>query len=178
MPRGQGSFFAVVKRRHSGQSIPFIIYLYRRNIMHFKKLLCAFALVLFAAGSAHADLNNYLRSLNVSAEGNIGGFRTQVGVHYGASGPSLDLAFKAAATPAEAAVFLWLGQRTNTPVEKVVQVYESQKGQGWGAVAQSLGIKPGSEDFHALKAGNLGFQPEGAKGAGGKSDSGKGKGGK
>jgi hypothetical protein len=132
--------------------------------MHFKKLLCAIGLVLFTAGLAHADLNVYLRSLNVNAETNIGGFRTQVGVHYGASGPSLDLAFKAAASPAEAAVLLWLGQRSNTPIEKVVQVYQSQKGQGWGAIAKSLGIKPGSADFHALKEGNLGFHPEGAGG--------------
>jgi hypothetical protein len=145
--------------------------------MQFKKLLCAFGLVLFTTGIAHADLNVYLRSLNINAEANIGSFRTQVGVQYGASGPTLDLAFKAASSPAEAAVLLWLGQRSNTPMEKVVQVYQSQKGKGWGAVAQSLGIKPGSADFHALKEGNLGWHPEGGGGkADSRGDSSKGKG--
>jgi hypothetical protein len=53
-------------------------------------------------------------------------------------------------------------------METVVEIYRKQKGQGWGAVAQSLGIKPGSADFHALKQGNLDWRPEqnAAKGAG------------
>jgi hypothetical protein len=127
--------------------------------MHLRKLLLAVALVLFTANIAQADLSSYIRSLNVSAEGNIGNYKTQVGVQYGASGPSLDLAFRSASSPGEAAVLLWLGQRSNTSVERVVQVYQSQKNQGWGAIAQSLGIKPGSADFKALKEGNLGWHP-------------------
>jgi hypothetical protein len=136
--------------------------------MRIRKLLTAWGIVLLGAGLAHADLNDYLRNVNLSAEGNIGGYRTQLGVQYGASGPSLDLAFRSVDSPAEVAVLLWLGQRTGKPVEEVVAIYKKQKGQGWGALAQSLGIKPGSTDFHALKQGNLGWQPEenGAKGGG------------
>jgi hypothetical protein len=136
--------------------------------MYLRKLLTACGLVLLSSGFAHADLNAYIRSVNVSAEGNIGGYRTQLGVHYGASGPTLDLAFRSVSSPAEVAILLWLGQRTGKPMETVVQVYTSQKGQGWGAIAKSLGIKPGSADFHALKEGNLGWRPEqnGDKGGG------------
>jgi hypothetical protein len=140
--------------------------------MQLRKLITAFGIVLLGAGLAHADLNDYIRSVNVSAEGNIGGYRTQLGVHYGASGPTLDLAFRSVDSPAEVAVLLWLGQRSSKPMETVVAVYKKQKGQGWGALAQSLGIKPGSADFHALKQGNLGWQPEESTAKGG----GKGKG--
>ena len=128
--------------------------------MSLRKLLTAWGFVLLTSGFAHADLNAYIRNVNVSAEGNIGGYRTQLGVHYGASGPALDLAFRSVDSPAEVAILLWLGQRSSKPMETVVEVYRKQKGQGWGAIAQSLGIKPGSADFHALKQGNLGWQPE------------------
>jgi hypothetical protein len=143
--------------------------------MHFRKLLTAWGLVMLSAGFAHADLNDYIRSVNIQAEGNVGGYRTQLGAHYGASGPSLDLAFRSVDSPAEVAIILWLGQRCNKPVETVVEVYRRQKGQGWGAIAQSLGIKPGSADFHALKQGNLGWQPEQKAASGGGKGGGKGK---
>ena len=32
--------------------------------------------------------------------------------------------------------------------------YKSDKGKGWGVLAKSLGIKPGSQEFHALKSGD------------------------
>jgi len=32
--------------------------------------------------------------------------------------------------------------------------YRSGKAKGWGALAKSLGIKPGSKEFHALKNGH------------------------
>lgn len=35
----------------------------------------------------------------------------------------------------------------------VVDEWERNQGQGWGAVAQRMGIKPGSAEFHALKKG-------------------------
>jgi len=143
--------------------------------MRFRNLLCALAIVLFSAGLAHADINAYISSLNVSATADIGGFRTRLGLHYNTPGPTLDLVFGSVASPGEAAVILWLGQRSNTPVATVLQTYQKQKGQGWGAIAQSLGIKPGSADFHALKEGNLGWHPEGGESSSGQHGKGKGK---
>jgi hypothetical protein len=40
------------------------------------------------------------------------------------------------------------------PTEDVVRKYKSGKGQGWGALAKSLGIKPRSKEFKALKSGD------------------------
>lgn len=39
------------------------------------------------------------------------------------------------------------------PCRYVVDQYEANRGQGWGVVAQRLGIKPGSAEFHRLKKG-------------------------
>jgi hypothetical protein len=39
------------------------------------------------------------------------------------------------------------------PCRHVVDIYEADRGQGWGAVAHRLGIKPGSREFHQLKKG-------------------------
>lgn len=39
------------------------------------------------------------------------------------------------------------------PCRYVVDMYEADRGQGWGVVAQRLGIKPGSPEFHRLKKG-------------------------
>jgi hypothetical protein len=39
------------------------------------------------------------------------------------------------------------------PCRYVVDAYEADRGQGWGVIAQRLGIKPGSEEFHRLKKG-------------------------
>lgn len=133
--------------------------------MPIKKLLCAFGLVLITAGAAHANLNAFIQSLNVSAAANIGDFRTRLGVQYGASGPTLNLVMRSVDRPADAAVILWLGQQSRQPIQRVLRVYRSRKRQGWGAIARDLGIKPGSAAFHALKAGNLGWSPAGRRGA-------------
>lgn len=144
--------------------------------MRMRRLLLSLALVLLGAGAAHADLNAYMNSLNISAEGDIGGFRTQVGAHFGASGPQVDLVFRSVDDPGAAAVCLWLAQQSRQPVDVVVREYSSHKSQGWGALAQSLGIKPGSAAFKALKQGNLGWQPAASGGKGGGKGKGNGKG--
>jgi len=49
---------------------------------------------------------------------------------------------------------LRLGEMSRQPTEDVVRKYKSGKGQGWGALAKSLGIKPGSKEFKELKNGH------------------------
>ena len=131
--------------------------------MPFRRLLLTLALVLLTAGAARADLNAYLSSLNVSAHAALGAFRAEVGAHFGVSGTELDLAFRSVAQPADAAVCLWLAQQSRQPVEVVLREYRAHKGQGWGALAHSLGIKPGSAAFKALKRGDLDWQPGSAE---------------
>lgn len=39
------------------------------------------------------------------------------------------------------------------PCRFVADEYERERGEGWGALAQRLGVKPGSAEFHRLKRG-------------------------
>ena len=134
------------------------------------RLFVPLILILFTAGFAHADLNATIRDLNIRAEGNIGGFKTEVGARFGVSGSHLDLVFRSVDSPADAAIMLWLGECAKVPVQTVLQIYRDRKGQGWGEIAKSLGIKPGSATFHAMKEGDLAWRPGNA------GDRGKGKG--
>ena len=44
-----------------------------------------------------------------------------------------------------------LAYQLRRPCGDVARMYEQDRGQGWGVIAQRLGIKPGSAEFHALK---------------------------
>ena len=44
-----------------------------------------------------------------------------------------------------------LAYQMRRPCGDVVKQYDQNRGQGWGVVAQRMGIKPGSAEFHALK---------------------------
>ncbi len=132
------------------------------------KLLATLMLVLMTSGLAHADLNLFIRDVNVSAGGNIGGYKADLGVRFGAAGPSVDMVLRSVDSPAEAFLVFWLGERSGRPVDVVLREYQSRKGQGWGEIAKSLGIKPGSADFHALRQGNLGWSPSDSGKGGGK----------
>jgi hypothetical protein len=46
-----------------------------------------------------------------------------------------------------------LAQAAGMPCRRVVDEWDRSHGEGWGVVAQRLGIKPGSAEFHRLKRG-------------------------
>lgn len=46
-----------------------------------------------------------------------------------------------------------LARLAGRPCRYVVDLWERDHGQGWGAMAKRLGIKPGSAQFHQLKRG-------------------------
>lgn len=56
--------------------------------------------------------------------------------------------------PADAYLLFRLGEISGGLIDLVIQKYRGSSGKGWGEVAKSLGIKPGSRQFHALKRGH------------------------
>jgi hypothetical protein len=46
-----------------------------------------------------------------------------------------------------------LAYQARRPCKDVADLYEGNRGRGWGVIAQSMGIKPGSREFFALKDG-------------------------
>jgi hypothetical protein len=126
----------------------------------------------FAAGGIDVSLNN----LNIQAKADLPGFTARVSTQFGIPVPQVQATLKACPTPADAFMVFQLGQMSQKPPEEVMKVYQKNKGQGWGTVAQGLGIKPGSAEFHALKRGDFALtgQP-GGRGKGMGKDKGPGK---
>lgn len=57
--------------------------------------------------------------------------------------------------PADVYYACAIAHALNRPCQEIVREYDRNPGQGWGAMAQRMGIKPGSPAFHALKRGTV-----------------------
>lgn len=130
-------------------------------------------IIVSIASVAHADLDSFLRSVNVQAQADIKNFNVRLSAQFGVPVPQVEAIVKRVPAPADAFMVLQLGQMANRPPEVVLETYQRSKGKGWGELAKELGIKPGSAEFHALKRGDLSFTGEPGGGEQGK---GKGKG--
>ncbi|MEN1957726.1 hypothetical protein WCE34_08850 [Luteimonas sp. MJ204] len=76
--------------------------------------------------------------------------------YYGAPRPLLvDLLDGRGWAPGDVYYACAIAHALGVPCSNVVREYERNPGQGWGAVAKRMGIKPGSAAFHALKRGQV-----------------------
>lgn len=110
---------------------------------------------LLLSGEARADLNVFLTGLNSQASANAQDYGLCLSSQFGVGVPVVQSLLRSVAVPADAFMCLQLGQMLGLPPERVLTTYQQNRGKGWGVVAQSLGIKPGSPEFHALKQGNF-----------------------
>lgn len=142
-------------------------------------ILAALALFLLCIPAvAGGGLDGFLSNLNVQARADMNGFAVGLGAQFGIPEVQVRTIISSVEQPADAFMCLQLSQWTQRPPTQVVQVYKANRGKGWGVIAKSLGIKPGSPEFHALKRGDLVFsgQPGGGPGPGKGKGKGKGKG--
>ncbi len=128
------------------------------------------------ASVAYADLDSFLKSVNIQAQTDMRNFALKLSAQFGIPGARVDAIISSVSSPADAFMVLQLGQMANKPPEVVLQTYQQGKGRGWGELAKELGIKPGSREFHALKRGDLHFTGEPGGGGHGKGKKGKGRG--
>jgi hypothetical protein len=137
-----------------------------------------FLLVSSAAVVAAGDFD-WIQDFNIRAEADPSGFRASLAARFNVGDTQITAVLSNVERPADAYMVLRLGEMSAKPTGYVIEKYKTGKGKGWGALAQSLGIKPGSKEFHALKRGSD-FFDDNDKGKGndkGKSKSkGKGKG--
>lgn len=83
-------------------------------------------------------------------------FIDEMAGYYGAPRPLLvDLLDRRDWAPADVYYACAIAHALGVPCIDVVHEYDRHPGQGWGAVAKRLGIKPGSPAFHALKRGQV-----------------------
>ncbi|KIF83211.1 hypothetical protein [Noviherbaspirillum autotrophicum] len=140
-----------------------------------KKMLVAAAMsILCCAAFAGDGLDDFLRNTNVQARADMAGFSVSLSSQFGVNDVQVRAVLGSVGQPADAFMIFQLGAMTHQPVERVLQVYRSGHGKGWGAIAKDLGIKPGSPEFHALKRGD--FRLASAGGEASPADHGKGHG--
>ena len=102
---------------------------------------------------ASADDFDWMRSFNIKAEADPSGLRARLEARFQVGDIRIKTVLGNVEEPVDAYMLLRLGEMSNQPVDRVIEKYRAEKGKGWGALAKSLGIKPGSKDFHALKQG-------------------------
>lgn len=127
-----------------------------------KRILTAtILLVLFSAPAvAGGGLDSFLDNLNNQAGVDMSDFAAKLSSQFGVPLPEVEVVIETVAAPADAFMCFQLGRMARKPYQRVVDVYQTKKGQGWGVIAKSLGIKPGSPEFHALKRGDFVFNGE------------------
>ncbi|UCF88886.1 MAG: hypothetical protein JSV70_01130 [bacterium] len=110
--------------------------------------------VVLTAGVAAAGDFDWTRDLNIRAEADRDGFRAQLSTRFKIGNADVEVVLGNVDSPADAYMVLRLGEMSAKPVDYVLNQYRTGKGKGWGVLAKSLGIKPGSREFQALKAGH------------------------
>ena len=119
-----------------------------------KMMLTGLMVFLFASSAALAGDFDWLKDLNIRAEADSSGFRAQLAARFKIGNAEINTIISNVKQPADAYMVLRLGEMSRQPTDYIINQYRSGKGRGWGALAKSLGIKPGSKEFHALKRGH------------------------
>jgi len=116
----------------------------------------ASACVLLLPGTASAiALDSFLDEVEVRASKDMGSFRADLRLTFNVSNGTIDGLFEVVSKPSDVYMCLRISEVAKQPIDRVVGEHQKNKGQGWGVIAKNLGIKPGSEEFHALTAGRL-----------------------
>ena len=123
--------------------------------MNLLKILVLASIVQLAVFSvAVAGDFGWLSDLNNKAQADSSDFRTRLAVRFNVGDIQIKAVLDNVEKPADAYIVLRLGEIARQPTDYVIAKYRSSKGKGWGVLAKSLGIKPGSREFHALKRGH------------------------
>ena len=119
---------------------------------------------------------DWTRDLNIRAETDPSHFRAQLSTRFNIGDAQVKVVLGNVDRPADAYMVFRLGEMSSKSIDYVMSKYNTEKSKGWGKLAQSLGIKPGSREFQALKQGSDIYSGEDNKNSHKKSKSNKGKG--
>lgn len=121
---------------------------------HFGISVLILAAILFSTTAVIAGDFDWTRDLNGRAEADPSGFRAQLSARFKIGDAQVKVVLGNVDSPADAYMVFRLGEMSSRSSDYVLSRYKKEKSKGWGAFAKSLGIKPGSREFHALKQGN------------------------
>jgi len=120
----------------------------------FRMLLVCSLMVLCIGSVAEAKDFEWLKDLNIQAQADPSGFKARLAARFKIGDAQITTVLSNVEQPADAYMVMRLGEMSGQPTDRVAEKYRTGKGQGWGKLAKSLGIKPGSKEFHALKQGH------------------------
>jgi len=119
-----------------------------------RKGFCVLAMILLLSSSAAAAADfGWVTDFNLRAYTDPSGYRAQIAARFRVGEVQITAVLGDVSSPADAYIVFRLGEMSRRPIDDVLKQYKTSKGKGWGVVAQSLGIKPGSAEFQALKKG-------------------------
>jgi hypothetical protein len=110
-------------------------------------------ILLLVPSAAVAGDFDWVRDFNIRVQADPTGFRARLAARFQIGDAQITAVLGNVSTPADAYIVFRLGEMSRQPTDHVLREYKTSKGKGWGVIAQSLGIRPGSEEFHALKRG-------------------------
>jgi hypothetical protein len=119
-----------------------------------KMFFVVLMLLLFVSSLTEAGDFDWVPEFNIKAEADPSGFRARLATRFRIGNAEIEAVLSNADKPADAYMVCRLGEMSGRSADDVLEKYETGKGKGWGALAKSLGIKPGSSEFHALKRGD------------------------
>jgi hypothetical protein len=123
--------------------------------MRSAKIVLAMGLLLALIPAAvQAGDFDWMRDFNVRAEVDPGGFKARLAARFHTDDAQINAVIGTVAAAADVYMIFRLGEMCSRPPDYVLERYKSGRGKGWGVLAKSLGIKPGSKEFHALKRGD------------------------
>ena len=111
-------------------------------------------MILFISPVSIAGDFDWMKDFSLKAEADPSGFKAKLCSRFKIGDAEFNAVISSVDDSADAYMVLRLGEMAEKPTEEVIGKYKSGKGKGWGSLAKSLGIKPGSQEFHALKRGD------------------------
>ena len=132
----------------------------RGSINIARVLVLALVLIIPTAATA-GGLEGFLADVDIRARADLGSFKADLGLTFGISDGKINGMFEVMSKPSDVYMCLRISEVAQQPIDRVVEEHQKHKYQGWGVIAKNLGIKPGSEEFHALKAGRLSSNNDG-----------------
>jgi ABC-type glycerol-3-phosphate transport system substrate-binding protein len=132
--------------------------------MHLRlsSLLAALMLLtLLAASAAADDFGPVVSDVNAYFSLHHDDFRVKMAAEFGVPITRVDSLIISVGSAGDAYLCLKTSRSSGHSLDDVTHAWDKHHKRGWGVVAQELGIKPGSKDFHALKRHEFGRKGQG-----------------
>jgi len=123
-------------------------------------LVASLALFVLSSAATASDFG-WTRDFNIQAQAEPAEFRAKIAARFNLRDIQVIALLSVFDSPADAYIMLRLGEMQGMLKSlsreqgiAAIKKYRHNKDKGWTTLARSLGVKPGSEAFHALKSGH------------------------